>query len=60
LRPQATLVEDGETLTGIVTDIVFRGQGFRIELKSGLHFLLPTSPQPGQEIRLKVHKVEML
>jgi ABC-type Fe3+/spermidine/putrescine transport system ATPase subunit len=60
LRPQASLVEGGETLTGIVTDIVFRGQEFQIELQSGLHFLLSTSPQPGQEIRLKVHKVEML
>jgi spermidine/putrescine transport system ATP-binding protein len=60
LRPPASIVETGATVRGTVMDVVFRGQEFRVELTNGLRFLLPTAPQPGQTIGLKVHQVEIL
>ena len=60
LRPQAELVENNATLTGRVADVVFRGQEFRVELENGLYFYLPTAPRIGQQLGLKVLKMELL
>ena len=60
LRPQARVVDVGETLTGKVMDVVFRGQDFRVELDNGLYFYLEFSPNIGDVLRLKVAKVELL
>jgi len=60
LRPQAELVETGATLTGKVADVIFRGQEFRVELENGLYFQLASAPRVGQQIGLKVLKMELL
>lgn len=60
LRPKAELVEAGETLTGKVTDVVFRGQDFRVQLESGMYFFLNRAPVLGEVVRLKVEKLEIL
>jgi len=60
LRPRAEVVETGETLTGVVTDVVFRDQSFRIELEGGLYFYVPTPCTIGQTVKLKVFQVECL
>lgn len=60
LRPQAEIVEAGETLTGIVTDVVFRGLDFRVELDSRMYFYLNSAPRVGQAIKLKVLKMEVI
>jgi ABC-type Fe3+/spermidine/putrescine transport system ATPase subunit len=60
LRPQAQVVESGETLSGKVADVVFRGQDFRVELENGMYFHLVSAPQVGQTLRLKVSKVEQI
>ena len=60
LRPQAEIVETGETLAGRVADVVFRGQEFRIELENGLYFHLTRTPKIGDMVKLKVSTVELL
>ncbi len=60
LRPQAMLVETGETLSGKVTDVVFRGHEFRIELENGLYFYLARAPKIGEMVKVKVSMVEWL
>ena len=60
LRPRAEVVEAGETLTGVVTDVVFREQAFRIELEDGLYFFVPTMCTIGQTVKLKILQVECL
>jgi len=60
LRPPASIVDTGATLSGKVADVVFRGQEFRVELENGLQFLLSSAPKPGQIVSLKVHNVELL
>ena len=60
LRPQAEMVETGETLSGKVSDVIFRGQDFRVELENGLYFTLASAPQIGQTIHLKISKMELL
>jgi spermidine/putrescine transport system ATP-binding protein len=60
LRPQAEIVETGETLMGKVADVVFRGQEFRIELENGLYFHLTSAPKIGDRVKLKVSTVEFL
>jgi ABC-type Fe3+/spermidine/putrescine transport system ATPase subunit len=60
LRPQAEVVETGETLTGKVADVVFRGLDFRVELENGMVFMLDNAPEVGQTLKLKIRKVEML
>jgi ABC-type Fe3+/spermidine/putrescine transport system ATPase subunit len=60
LRPQALVVESGETLSGKVADVVFRGQDFRVELENGMYFHLASAPQVGQTLRLKVLNVEQI
>ena len=60
LRPQAEQVKSGATLTGKVADVIFRGQEFRVELKNGLYFHLASAPRIGQQLGLKVLKMELL
>ena len=60
LRPRAEVVETGETLTGVVTDVVFREQAFRVELAGGLYFYLSTPCTIGQTLKLKILQVECL
>ncbi len=58
IRPQAEWSDVGE-VTGRVTDVVFRGDDFRIELENGWYFFLPTAPRLGEMVRLKA-RVECL
>ncbi len=60
LRPQAEVVEKGGTLAGKVTDVVFRGQAFRLELENGLYFFVSDRVKVGETVRLKVLQVECL
>ena len=60
LRPQAEIVDSGETLSGKVTDVVFRGQDFRVELDNGMYFYLAVKPVAGQTLKLKVAKMELI
>jgi ABC-type Fe3+/spermidine/putrescine transport system ATPase subunit len=60
LRPQAQVVEKGETLSGKVTDVVFHGQAFRIELETGLYFFVTDEVKVGDTVKLKVLQVECL
>jgi len=60
LRPRAEIVETGETLSGKVTDVVFRGQAFRIELENGLYFSISDEVKVGETVKLKVLQVERL
>jgi ABC-type Fe3+/spermidine/putrescine transport system ATPase subunit len=60
LRPQAERVETGETLTGKVADVIFRGQEFRVELENGLYFHLANAPRPGEMVKLKILKMELV
>lgn len=60
LRPQAELVDSNETLAGIAADVVFRGQDYRVELDNGLYFYLNIAPTPGQHLKLKISKVDIL
>lgn len=60
LRPQAEVVDTGETLSGKVVDVVFRGQEFRVELDNGMFFFLQHAPVLGQLVRLRVNRVEII
>jgi len=60
LRPQAEVVVDDETLAGKVTDVVFRGQAFRIELDGGLYFFVAGPVKVGTTLKLRVLQVERL
>jgi ABC-type Fe3+/spermidine/putrescine transport system ATPase subunit len=60
LRPRAEVTATGETLTGVVTDVVFREQAFRIELRGGLYFYVSTPCKIGETVKLKVMQVERL
>ncbi len=58
IRPQAEISDSGE-ITGRVADVVFRGDGFRVELENGWYFFLPAAPQVGERVRLRA-RVECL
>jgi len=60
LRPQASIVESGETISGKVTDVVFRGQEFRIDLENGLYFYVAQAPRLNDIVKLKIATVEIL
>ena len=60
LRPPAEVVSSGETLTGTVADVIFRGQDFRVELENGMYFYLADAPQVGQILKLKIAKLELI
>ena len=58
IRPQAELAADG-VISGVVSDVVFRGDSFRVELQGGLYFYLATAPTVGEPVKLNA-KVEIL
>lgn len=46
---------DGENvLTGVVSDIIFRNESFRVTLAGGLYFDLPEKPRVGETIHVAV------
>lgn len=60
LRPQAELVTSGGTVRGVVTDVVFAGESFRVELENGWYFYVGAAPRVGETVRLRVLRVEYL
>ncbi len=60
LRPRAEVVDSGEMLSGVVTDVVFREQAFRVELAGGLYFYVSVPCKIGQVVKLKILQVECL
>ncbi len=52
-RRGAWLAADGR-VGGVVTDVVFRQEGFKVTLGNGLCFYLDTVPKVGERIRLEV------
>ncbi|PWH18662.1 MAG: iron ABC transporter ATP-binding protein [Anaerolineae bacterium] len=58
IRPQAEISDSGEII-GRVTDVLFRGEGFRVELENGWYFFLAAAPRVGEVVRLKA-RVECL
>jgi spermidine/putrescine transport system ATP-binding protein len=60
LRPQAELVASGGTVQGVVADVVFAGDVFRVELQNGWYFYVSEAPQVGETVCLRVLRVEYL
>jgi ABC-type Fe3+/spermidine/putrescine transport system ATPase subunit len=60
LRPQAEQVDDDATWSGVVTDVIYRGQEFRVEFENGWYFHVANAPKIGQQVSLKVKKMELL
>lgn len=60
LRPQAEVVQAGETLSGRVDDVVFQGQAFRLELEHGLYFYVSDEIKKGSMVKLKLLKMEFI
>ena len=60
LRPQAERVGQGGTLSGVVADVVFRGDEFRVELGNGWYFYVREAPRVGETVYLRVLQVEYL
>jgi hypothetical protein len=60
LRPQAELVASGGTVQGVVADVVFAGESFRIELENDWYFYVSDAPQVGETVQLRVLRVEYL
>jgi len=58
IRPQAEISVSGE-ITGRVTDVVFRGDDFRVELENGWYFFLSAAPQVGEMVMLRA-RIECL
>ncbi len=46
-------------ISGVVTDVIFQPERFRITLDNGLYFYLPNAPKVGEKIEVRV-KVECL
>jgi ABC-type Fe3+/spermidine/putrescine transport system ATPase subunit len=60
LRPQAERVAAGGMLSGVVTDVVFRGDEFQVELENGWYFFVKDAPRVGETVHLRVFRVEYL
>ncbi len=60
LRPQAELVPEGGTVQGVVADVVFAGESFRVALQNGWYFYVGEAPRVGDFVRLRVLRVEYL
>ena len=43
-------------ISGVVTDVVFRQDGFKVTLANGLDFYLPDAPRVGEKINLVIPK----
>ncbi len=50
---------EGEVLRGVVTDVIFQQDRFKVALSNGLYVYLPEAPQVGEKIEVRV-KVECL
>jgi ABC-type Fe3+/spermidine/putrescine transport system ATPase subunit len=44
------------SISGVVTDVVFRQDGFKVTLANGLDFYLPDAPRVGENINLVIPK----
>jgi len=54
LRPAAVRLAAGGNMRGVVADVIFHQDGFKVTLENGWYFYLPDTPQIGDEIRLHV------
>jgi ABC-type Fe3+/spermidine/putrescine transport system ATPase subunit len=54
LRPSGVWIAADGNLHGVVADVVFHQDQFKVTLESGLYFYLPEALQVGEEIRLRV------
>jgi ABC-type Fe3+/spermidine/putrescine transport system ATPase subunit len=52
LRPAGVRFAAEGNLRGVVADVLFHQDGFKVTLANGLYFYLPEAPQVGKEIRL--------
>jgi len=54
LRPSGVRLAADGNLRGVVADVVFHQDQFKVTLENGLYFYLPEAPHVGEEIRLCV------
>ncbi len=54
IRGNAVKESSQGKVRGIVRDVVYRPDGYKVTLEDGSSFLLPHPPSPGQEIRLEL------
>ncbi|MDI6770489.1 MAG: ABC transporter ATP-binding protein [Anaerolineales bacterium] len=54
LRPSGVRLAADGNLHGVVADVLFHQDAFKVTLENGLYFYLPEAPQVGEEIRLCV------
>lgn len=63
IRPAgASVAEEGdrESVSGIVSDVLFHQSGFKTTLENGLFFYLPGALKIGDEVRIRTGSVECL
>jgi hypothetical protein len=46
-------------ISGVVTDVVFHQDGFKVTLANGLDFYLPDAPRVGEKINLVIPKSDI-
>ncbi|MEI6291701.1 MAG: hypothetical protein WCP19_14860, partial [Chloroflexota bacterium] len=51
---------DGDHRQAVYPDVVFRGLDFRVELENGMYFYLASAPEVGQNIKIKILKIEVI
>jgi ABC-type Fe3+/spermidine/putrescine transport system ATPase subunit len=56
VRPQGIQRAEDGNLHGLVADVVFHQDRFRVTLENGIYFYLPESPRIGDEISLKINR----
>jgi spermidine/putrescine transport system ATP-binding protein len=54
VRPQEARRATDGNLCGVVTDVLFHQDRFKVTLANGLYFYLPEAPKVGEEIRLAI------
>jgi hypothetical protein len=54
VRPQDARKTIDGNLSGVVTDVLFHQDRFKVTLANGLYFYLPEAPNVGEEIRLAI------
>lgn len=50
----------GESVSGVVSDVLFHQSGFKTTLENGLFFFLPMALKIGEEVRIRTGSVECL
>lgn len=60
LRPEVEIVTEKESFQGIVTDVLFSGSKFKIEIDNRYHFLVEEMPEIGKSLKIKVLKYSIL